>query len=79
MEGQSVTTDVALVLGILFLFLMMPAAVSDFAAGRPPRRVALLFTIGGALVIFALTTSRTGYQAGDLPEVLMRVIGQIIH
>ena len=73
------TTDVALVLGILFLFLMMPAGVSDFAAGRPPRRVAFLFALGGALVIFAIVKSPTGYQAGDFPQVVMRVIGVLLH
>jgi len=74
-----VTTDVALVLGILCLFLMMPAGVSDFAAGRPPRRVAFLFVLGGALVIFAIVKSPTGYRPGELPDVVMRVIGAVLH
>ena len=58
------TADVALVLGALFLLLMLSPAVSDFAAEHPPRRLAMLFTIGGALVMFALTTSRAVYQTG---------------
>lgn len=73
------TTDVALVLGIFCLFLMMPAGVSDFAAGRPPRRVAFLFVLGGALVIFAIVKSPTGYRPGELPDVVMRVIGAVLH
>lgn len=73
------SSDLTLMAGVLFLFLMLPAAISDFAAGRPPRRPAVLFVIGGLLILYAIQTSPTGYRPADLPEVVMRVIGRLIH
>lgn len=72
------SSDLALVAGVACLFLMLPAAVSDFAASRPPRRAAALFIIGGGLILLAMATSPTGYQVADLPEVVMRVIARLI-
>ncbi|MFZ1662923.1 MAG: hypothetical protein WAT77_13275 [Paracoccaceae bacterium] len=72
------TSDIALVLGLALLFLMVPAAVSDFAAGRPYRRSVILFVLGGILVLTAIYGSPEPYRAGDLPDVLMRVIAYFI-
>lgn len=72
------SSDLALVAGVLCLFLMLPAAVSDFAASRPPWRAAALFAIGGGLIVLAMATSAVSYQITDLPEVVMRVIARLI-
>jgi len=68
------TSDLALIFGLLFLLLMFPAAVSDYAADRPPRRAAALFVLGGGLILLAVALSPTGYQVGDIPDVIMRVV-----
>lgn len=73
------SSDLALVAGVVCLFLMLPAAVSDFAASRPPRRAGALFAIGGVLIVLAMVTSPTGYHVADVPEVVMRVIARLIH
>ncbi|MBS0563976.1 MAG: hypothetical protein JSR87_05710 [Proteobacteria bacterium] len=73
------SSDLALVAGVLCLFLMLPAAVSDFAASRPPWGAIVLFAIGGGLITLAMATSPVAYQITDLPVVVMRVIGRLIH
>lgn len=72
------TSDIALVLGLALLFLIVPVAVSDFAAGRPYRRPAVLFVVGGLLVLSAVYGSPIPYRAGDLPDVVMRVVAYFI-
>lgn len=68
------TADIALVLGIVMILLMFPAAVSAFSSDRSQGTTAFLGVVGGGLILFAMATNPAGYRAGDLPQVVMRVI-----
>jgi|JI10StandDraft_1071094.scaffolds.fasta_scaffold554542_2 ABC-type dipeptide/oligopeptide/nickel transport system permease subunit len=72
------TSDLALVLGLVLLLLIAPFAVSDFAAGRSYRLPIFLFVVGGSLVLAAVYGSPVPYRPGDLPEVVMRVIASFL-
>lgn len=70
--------DIALVVGMILAFLSVPALISAFSSDRPARGALLLAMAGGALILVALFGSPSGYRAGELPQVVMRVIAAAI-
>jgi hypothetical protein len=71
-------SDFFFVLGLLVLALAVPQAISAFASSGSMRRPALFFAVGGSLVAWASATSPNGYRAEEIPQVVMRVIADII-
>ncbi len=71
-------SDIALVVGLCFVILSVPALISAFSAGQPLRRATAFVTLGGALITYAAVTSPLGYRAEDIPEVVLRVIAHFI-
>ena len=71
-------SDIALVVGLCFAILSIPALISAFSSGRPLRRAIALIAFGGVLIIYAAVTSPLGYRAEDIPEVVLRVIAHFI-
>lgn len=72
-------TDLLLVTGVVVAILAVPSVISAFSESRPPRAAAILFLIGGTLVVIALTQGTTRYSMGDLPEVLTRVVARYLN
>lgn len=72
-------TDLLLVTGVVVAILAVPSVISAFSESRPPRAAAVLFLIGGTLVVIALTQGTTRYSMGDLPEVLTRVVARYLN
>jgi predicted membrane channel-forming protein YqfA (hemolysin III family) len=72
-------TDLLLIIGLVVSILAVPSVISAFSESRPPRAAAILFLIGGTLIVIALTQGTTRYTFADLPEVLSRVIARYLN
>ena len=62
-------------------FLVAERTVRRPLASQLPRvlrRATVFVTLGGALIVYAVVSSPTGYRASDVPEVVLRVIAQLI-
>lgn len=72
------TTDQMFVVGALLLILSIPAIMSAFADGRPPRAAAIVLLVGGVMVVMALNKMPGGLTLTEVPEIFIRVIAQVI-
>jgi hypothetical protein len=71
--------DLLLVIGIVIGVLAVPALLGAYSENRPPRAAAILFLIGGGLIVTALSQSPQGYSFAEIPNVFVRVIGRYIN
>jgi hypothetical protein len=58
------TTDLALVLGIVIAAFSIPSILSAFSDRRAPRASAITILIAGALVLYAIQTKPGGVRIG---------------
>lgn len=72
-------TDLFLILGIIVAVMAVPAMLSAYSAGRPPRAAAVAAVIGGALLVTAIAGHPGGYRAQDVPDIAARVIDRYLH
>ncbi|GKY86946.1 hypothetical protein [Sinisalibacter aestuarii] len=70
--------DLFLVVGVIILVFTVPAIVSAFSEGRPPRIAAIMLLISGGLIAIALTQKPGGYSFEDIPQAFVRVIGHYL-
>lgn len=70
--------DLALTLGVVITAFSVPGILSALSDRRAPRASSLTILIGGALILFAITTQPGGYQLKDVPDVFMRTLGQFV-
>ncbi len=71
--------DLMFVIGAVLSVLAMPAIVSAFADGRPPRAAAIVLLIGGVLVVVALGQKPGGLTIAEIPDMFFRVIGRVLN
>lgn len=71
-------SDIALVVGVLFMFLAVPALISAFSRSEPPLAATTWACLGGGLIVYAAASSPQGYRLDELPEVGLRVIAYFI-
>lgn len=71
--------DLMFVIGAVILALSIPAILSAFADGRPPRVAAIALLIGGVLVVMALRRIPGGVEISDLPHMFLRVIARVLN
>lgn len=64
--------DLALSLGIVVAAFSVPSILSALSDRRAPRASALTVLIGGALILFAVTSKPGGYSMGEIPDVFVR-------
>ena len=72
------TTDLALVLGIVIAAFSIPSILSAFSDRRAPRASAITILIAGALVLYAIQTKPGGYTLEDVPNAFIRVTADYI-
>jgi hypothetical protein len=72
------STDLALVIGIVLGVLTVPAILSAIMDGSAPRIAAFSAIISGALIVYAVYNKPGGYSINDLPDVFTGVVGQFI-
>jgi formate-dependent nitrite reductase membrane component NrfD len=72
------TTDLALVLGIVIAGFSIPSILSAFSDRRAPRASAITTLIAGALILYAIQTKPGGYALEDVPNAFIRVVAEYI-
>ncbi|WP_225026371.1 hypothetical protein [Xinfangfangia pollutisoli] len=70
--------DLFLTIGIVLAVLSLPSLLSAWTDGRAPRMGAVMLIVAGALVVAALTQKPGGYGWGDVPRVMLQVLGRYI-
>ena len=70
--------DFLLVLGLVFICFGGFALVEAFSHSRPPRLSALLFVIGGSSVVWAVSQKPGGYSFGEIPSIVVAVVGSAV-
>ncbi|MBN2907556.1 MAG: hypothetical protein JXJ18_12675 [Rhodobacteraceae bacterium] len=71
--------DLFLVIGCFVGVLAVPALLSAFSSGEPPRAAAIMVLISGGLVALAVTQSPQSYTIDQLPDVFARVVNRYIN
>jgi hypothetical protein len=72
------TNDVLLIIGIGIGLLAIPAIIGAFSEGRSPRAAAIMVTIGGGLIVLAVSQQPGGYTLNEVPDVFVRVVGHAL-
>ena len=71
-------TDLYFVIGVVLLVLAFPSLVGAFAQGRPPRAAAILVMVGGGLLALAVHQKPNAYSFGTAPQVVVRVVADLV-
>ena len=72
-------SDFLLVIGVVLVALAIPAIISAFTDGRPPRAAALLIPLASAAIVVAVWQKPSGYRLGEIPGVFVSVIGRLLN
>lgn len=71
--------DQMMVLGLVLGALSIPSLLSAFSESRAPRVGTILVLTAGGLIAFAATSKPGGYEIAELPQVVFRVVGQLMN
>jgi hypothetical protein len=71
--------DQILVISIIIIALAIPSLLAAYSESRAPRAAAIMLMIGGVLMVVALTQKPGGYKFDEIPNVFVRVIGELMH
>jgi hypothetical protein len=77
--GGTMDTDLFLTIGIVLGVLTLPALLSGWTEGRISRVGALMMLAACGLIVVALTQRPGGYAFGDIPGVMMAVVGRYVN
>jgi hypothetical protein len=69
-------SDLLLTIGIVLGVLTIPSLLSAWTDGRVPRLGAIMVVASAALIVTALTQKPGGYTFGEIPSVMMNVVGR---
>lgn len=72
------STDLALVIGIIVGVLAIPGILSAIIDSNPPRVAAIAVIVSGGLMVYAVYNKPGGYSVSDLPDVFTSVVRQFI-
>ncbi len=75
-DGADMDADLLLTVGIVLAVLTIPTMLAAWVDGRAPRIGTLMVVLAAALVIVAFTQKPGGYKFGDIPGVLVSVVGR---
>ncbi len=73
------TTDYLITIGLIVGLFSIPAMLSAYADDRPLRSSMAAFILSAAVVAIAIILNPTRYSIAVLPNVVIRVIADIIH
>ncbi len=69
--------DLALSLGIVIAAFSVPSILSALSDRRGPRASALTVLIGGAMILYPVSTKPGGYSMQEIPDVFVRSLGSM--
>jgi ABC-type transport system involved in cytochrome c biogenesis permease subunit len=72
-------TDYLITAGLIVGLFSVPAMLAAYADSRFPRNAMAAFILSAAVITVAIILNPARYSAADLPNVVIRVIGDIIH
>ncbi|MCP4207970.1 MAG: hypothetical protein GY767_13110 [Shimia sp.] len=72
-------TDYLITAGLIVGLFSIPAMLAAYADGRFPRNAMAALVLSAAIITVAIILNPARYNAADLPNVVIRVIGDIIH
>jgi len=67
--------DLIMVLGIVIFAASIPATISAFSYGNPPRAAMIAVIVGGGMIVWANLSRPGGYRIEEMPDLFVRVIG----
>nr|WP_239030001.1 hypothetical protein [Nereida sp. MMG025] len=70
--------DYYFIFGLVLAILCVPAIISAYSENRTPRFSAIMVVIAGGLMAYAASNKPGGYELGEIPELFVTVVGQII-
>ncbi|GAA6180296.1 MULTISPECIES: hypothetical protein [unclassified Shimia] len=73
------TTDYLITIGLVVGLFSIPAMLAAYADNRFPRAPMAAFVLSAAVISVAIMLNPTRYSVGELPNVVVRVIADIIH
>ncbi|MBO9395673.1 hypothetical protein J7399_09610 [Shimia sp. R9_1] len=73
------TTDYLITIGLLVGVFSIPAMISAYADDRFPRAPMAAFVLSAAVITLAVLLNPARYSFGELPNVVVRVIADILH
>ncbi len=67
-------SDLIMVLGIVIFAAAIPATISAFSYGNPPRLAMIAVVLGGGMIVGANMSVPGGYRVEEIPQLFVRVI-----
>jgi hypothetical protein len=74
-----VDPDLFFVIGLVVGALSIPALISAFSESRAPRAAAIMVMISAGLILVALLQKPGGYEMGEIPAVVLGVVGGFVN
>jgi hypothetical protein len=74
-----VDPDLFFTIGLLVGALAIPAVISAFSESRPPRAAAIMVMIAAGLILVAILEKPGGYTVGEIPAIVMSVVGNLVN
>ncbi len=72
-------TDLFLTIGIVLFVLTIPSLLAAWTEGRAPRFGAIMLLASAGLIVVALTQKPGGYRFGEIPGVMVGVVGRYVN
>ncbi|MBO9476535.1 hypothetical protein J7382_03210 [Shimia sp. R11_0] len=73
------TTDYLITIGLLVGLFSIPAMLAAYADDRFPRAPMAAFVLSAAVIAIALMLNPMRYSVAELPNVVVRVIADILN
>ncbi|MBD3679078.1 MAG: hypothetical protein HUJ27_11865 [Rhodobacteraceae bacterium] len=72
------STDYAIVAGIIVLALSIPSVFSAFSESRWPWMAIFMVSLGGGLMVYAYDQTSEGYTVEDIPRAFIEVFSDFV-
>jgi hypothetical protein len=72
-------TDLFLTIGIVLGVLTIPSLLSAWSESRFPRFALIMLLAAAGLIVVALTQKPGGYAFGEIPNVMLHVVGRYVN
>lgn len=72
-------TDYLITVGLIVGLFSIPVMLAAYADNRFPRNAMAAFILSAAVITVAFILNPARYSVADLPNVVIRVIADIIH
>ncbi|WP_240497068.1 hypothetical protein [Thioclava sp. F42-5] len=79
MDLSSIDTDLLLTIGLAIAIFAIPAAISAFSDGRPPRAATVGIVVAAVLIVVAFYARPGGYTLRMVPEAVARTLARVVN